>query len=64
VDPYFHLKQIPKRQANGYVVLDLPANTDDVTATGQAKVVSYVQPYPICTDLNALNPMFPQLYKP
>lgn len=50
VDFLFHLKQIPKRQANGYVVLDLPGNPDDQMATGQAKVVSYVQPYPIVTD--------------
>lgn len=58
VDSLFHLKQLPKRQANGYVVLDLPANANDVTATGQAKVVSYVQPHPWCIDLTVINSLF------
>ena len=57
-DWFFHLKQVPKRQANGYVVLDLPANADDVTATGQAKVVSYIQPYPLVADFYTISPRF------
>jgi hypothetical protein len=58
LDWWYHLKQIPKRQANGYVVLDLPNNPDDVTATGQAKVVSYHQPYPRVADFNNISPRF------
>ena len=58
LDWFFHLKQIPKRQANGYVVLDLPANADDVTATGQAKFVSYHQPYPRVAEFRTISPNF------
>lgn len=58
IDALYHLKQIPKRQANGYVVLDLSANADDVTATGQAKIVSYVQPHPIVNDHYNINQRF------
>jgi hypothetical protein len=58
VDSFFHLKQVPKRQANGYVVLDLPANADDVTATGQAKIVSYIQPFPRVADFYTISPRF------
>lgn len=58
VDHLFHLKQLPKRQANGYVVLDLPNTPTDQTATGQAKIVSYVQPYPWTSDLTLINPLF------
>lgn len=58
LDWFFHLKQVPKRQANGYVVLDLPNNPDDVTATGQAKVVSYFQPYPRVADFYTISPRF------
>ena len=46
-DQMYHLKQIPQRQANGYVVLDLPSNPNDQMATGQAKRVAFVQPYPM-----------------
>ena len=58
VDSLFHLKQVPKRQANGYVVLDLPGNPDDQTVTGQAKIVSYIQPYPWVVDHTLLNLLF------
>jgi hypothetical protein len=61
VDWFYHLRQIPKRQANGYVVLDLPANTDDQTATGQAKVVSYFQPYPLVADHYQISQRFSRL---
>jgi hypothetical protein len=58
IDALYHLKQIPKRQANGYVVLDLPSNPNDQTATGQAKIVSYVQPHPLVNDHYQINPRF------
>lgn len=54
-DQMYHLKQIPQRQANGYVVLDLPSNPNDQMATGQAKRVAFVQPYPMMADFQDID---------
>lgn len=59
VDFFFHLKQLPKRQLNGYVELDL--GFVGGISTGQAKVVSYVQPFPQVTEFRDLDRAFRNL---
>lgn len=59
VDYFYHLIQTPKRHPNGSVVLDVAGAGDG--ATGQAKVVSWVQPFPIVTEFRNITPYFLQI---
>ena len=58
VDFFFHLKQVPKRLPNGSVLLDA---AESPAGTGQAKVVSWVQPFPIVTEFRDINRYFSSL---
>ena len=59
VDFFYHLRQVPKRHPNGSVVLDVGSNEDG--GTGHAKIVSWVQPFPIVTEFRNLTPYFASL---
>lgn len=59
VDFFYHLKQVPKRHPNGSVVLDI--GTEAGGGTGHAKIVSWVQPFPIVTEFRSLTPYFAQI---
>jgi len=57
VDYYYHLKQVPARHPNGDVKLDV--STAEVGEDGgQAKIVSWVQPYPRLTEFRNINSYF------
>ena len=56
VDYYFHLKQIPKRHPNGSVVLEPVAEGSE--GVGNARIVSWVQPFPIGTEFRNIIPYF------
>lgn len=49
IDYYYHLKQAAKRYPNGSAVLDLEQGSDG-NQVGHAKIVSWVQPFPIGTE--------------
>ena len=59
IDFFYHLKQVPKRHPNGSVVLDLQGQGDG--GTGHAKIVSWVQPFPIVTEFRNLTSYFAQI---
>lgn len=59
VDFFYHLKQVPKRHPNGSVVLDV--GDAENTGTGHAKVVSWVQPFPIGTEFRNMTSYFASL---
>lgn len=59
IDFWYHLKQVPKRHQNGAIVLDVAPGTDD--GVGNAKIVSWVQPFPIGTEFRRLIPYFTTL---
>lgn len=54
VDYYYHLKQVPARHPNGDVKLDV-AGAESGEDGGQAKIVSWVQPYPRLTEFRNIN---------
>lgn len=58
VDYFYHLKQVPKRHPNGSIVLDVGSGETGAEGTGQAKVVSWVQPFPIVTEFRDINTYF------
>lgn len=58
VDFFYHLKQVPKRLPNGSVLLD---TSESSAGAGQAKVVSWVQPFPILTEFRDINTYFASL---
>lgn len=47
IDYYYHLKQVAKRLPNGSVILDAAEGAE---GAGHARVVSWVQPFPIGTE--------------
>lgn len=59
VDFFYHLKQVPKRHPNGSVVLDV--GTAEAEGSGQAKIVSWVQPFPIGTEFRNMTSYFASL---
>jgi hypothetical protein len=59
VDFFYHLKQVPKRHPNGSVVLDVADGED--AAPAHAKVVSWVQPFPIGTEFRNMTAFFASL---
>lgn len=61
VDFFYHLKQTPKRNPNGSVLLDVGSGESGAQGTGQAKIVSWVQPFPIVKDLRGINQYFVSL---
>lgn len=56
VDYYYHLKQVPKRHPNGSVVLEAVAEGSE--GVGNARIVSWVQPFPIGTEFRNIIPYF------
>ena len=58
VDFFYHLKQVPKRLPNGSVILDA---ADGAQGAGHARVVSWVQPFPIVTEFRNLTSYFAQI---
>lgn len=58
VDYYFHLKQVAKRLPNGSVVLNA---TEGAEGVGHARVVSWVQPFPISTEFRDIIQYFKRL---
>jgi hypothetical protein len=59
VDFWYHLKQVPKRHPNGSVILDV--GTEGTDGTGHAKIVSWVQPFPIGTEFRNMTSFFASL---
>ena len=59
VDFWYHLKQVPKRHPNGTVILDIPESTEADTA--HAKIVSWVQPFPIGSEFRDMTRYFRSL---
>lgn len=57
VDWYFHLKQIPRRMLNGHVELDT-GFAGQAQTTGQARIVSYIQPFPVVQEFRQLDSGF------
>lgn len=55
VDKYYHLKQVPVRNAAGYVELDQGGDTNAL-GRGQAARVAWVQPYPEMTRFEDIHP--------
>ena len=55
VDKFFHLKQVPIRNASGYVELDQGGDTNAL-GRGQAARVAWVQPYPMIMDFKNIHP--------
>jgi len=62
VDMFYHLKQIPKRHGNGSVVLDVGGGESGAQGTGQAKIVSWVQPFPLMTEFRNIDINFWPIY--
>lgn len=60
VDYFFHLQQVAKRNLNGSILLDGETG-GSVQGTGHAKVVSWVQPFPIVKEMRGLNSYFVSL---
>ena len=58
VDFFFHLKQVAKRLPNGSVVLDAAEGAD---GAAHAKIVSWVQPFPIGTEFRDITRYFSAL---
>lgn len=63
VDKYYHLKQVPMRNAAGYVELDQGGDTNAL-GRGQASRVVWVQPHPEVTDFNRIHPALPGMRSP
>lgn len=58
VDFFFHLRQSPKRHPNGTIVLDTATGDGAAQGGGKAKIVSWIQPFPIVTEHRGINPYF------
>jgi len=63
VDKYYHLKQVPIRNASGYVELDQGGDTNAL-GRGQAARVAWVQPYPEMTKFNDIHPALAGMRSP
>jgi len=63
VDKYYHLKQVPVRNASGYVELDQGGDTNAL-GRGQAARVAWVQPYPEMTNFRDIHPDLVHLRSP
>lgn len=63
VDKYYHLKQVPVRNASGYVELDQGGDTNAL-GRGQAARVAWVQPYPEMTKFNDIHPALAGMRSP
>ena len=59
IDFWYHLKQVPKRHPNGSVVLDIPESLE--AGVGHAKIVSWVQPFPMITEFRNIIQYFTSL---
>lgn len=55
VDEQYHLQQVVARNASGYAQTDSGGETTALT-TGQAAIVSWVQPYPIVNNFRNIHP--------
>lgn len=55
VDRYYHLRQVVARNAAGYPILDQGGDTNALS-TGQAKIVSWVQPFRDTLEWRRLHP--------
>lgn len=55
VDNQYHLQQVVARNASGYAQTDSGGETTAYT-TGQAAIVSWVQPFPITDDFRRIHP--------
>jgi len=55
VDEQYHLQQVVARNASGYAQTDAGGESTALT-TGQAAIVSWVQPFPITTDFRQIHP--------
>jgi len=59
VDFFYHLKQVPKRHPNGSVVLNAEGQENERAA--HAKIVSWVQPFPLGTEFRNMTGYFASL---
>ena len=55
VDQQYHLQQVVARNASGYAQTDSGGETTALT-TGQAAIVSWVQPFPMVSDFRHIHP--------
>lgn len=63
IDKYYHLKQVPIRNASGYVELDQGGDTNAL-GRGQASRVAWVQPHPEVTEFRDIHPALPGMRSP
>lgn len=63
IDKYYHLKQVPMRNAAGYVELDQGGDTNAL-GRGQAARVGWVQPHPEMTEFRDIHPALPNMRSP
>lgn len=63
VDKYYHLKQVPMRNAAGYVELDQGGDTNAL-GRGQASRVVWVQPHPEMTEFKDIHPALAGMRSP
>lgn len=60
VDQQYHLQQVVARNASGYAQTDAGGETTALT-TGQAAIVSWVQPYPLTSNFRMIHPALANL---
>lgn len=60
VDQQYHLQQVVARNASGYAQTDSGGETTALT-TGQAAIVSWVQPFPMVADFRLIHPALSNL---
>lgn len=60
VDEQYHLQQVVARNASGYAQTDSGGETTALT-TGQAAIVSWVQPFPITSNFKLIHPALSNL---
>lgn len=63
IDKYYHLKQVPIRNASGYVELDQGGDTNAL-GRGQASRVAWVQPHPEVTEFRDIHPAIRDMRSP
>jgi hypothetical protein len=63
IDKYYHLKQVPIRNASGYVELDQGGDTNAL-GRGQASRVAWVQPHPEVTEFRDIHPALSGMRSP